>query len=94
MAAWNFATLANKNFYDGLVIHRMVPNFVVQDGDPRGDGWGGPGYAIRDEFNPLAYDAGVLGMASDGARTRPAANGSSCFRPAPLGRAVHVVRVG
>jgi cyclophilin family peptidyl-prolyl cis-trans isomerase len=69
MAAWNFATLANKNFYDGLVIHRLVPNFVVQDGDPRGDGWGGPGYAIRDEYNPLAYAAGVLGMASDGKDT-------------------------
>jgi cyclophilin family peptidyl-prolyl cis-trans isomerase/HEAT repeat protein len=69
MAAWNFATLAGKNFFDGLKIHRLVPNFVVQDGDPRGDGYGGPGYSIRDEFNPLAYSAGTIGMASDGKDT-------------------------
>jgi peptidylprolyl isomerase len=69
MAAWNFAQLAEKKFFDNRIIHRMVPNFVVQDGDPRGDGWGGPGYSIRDEYNPLAYEAGVLGMASDGKDT-------------------------
>jgi cyclophilin family peptidyl-prolyl cis-trans isomerase/HEAT repeat protein len=69
MAAWNFAQLAGKKFFDGLVVHRVVPNFVVQDGDPRGDGFGGPGYAIRDEFNPLAFATGVLGMASDGKDT-------------------------
>ena len=69
MAAWNFAQLAAKLFYDGRTVHRVVPNFVVQDGDPRGDGYGGPGYSIRDEFNPLAFSAGVLGMASDGKDT-------------------------
>jgi len=69
MAAWNFAELAGKGFFDGATVHRVVPNFVVQDGDPRGDGYGGPGYSIRDEFNPLAFDPGVLGMASDGKDT-------------------------
>jgi cyclophilin family peptidyl-prolyl cis-trans isomerase/HEAT repeat protein len=69
MAAWNFAQLAGKKFFDGLVVHRVVPNFVVQDGDPRGDGFGGPGYSIRDEVNPLAFATGVLGMASDGKDT-------------------------
>jgi cyclophilin family peptidyl-prolyl cis-trans isomerase len=69
MAAWNFAELAGKKFFDGATLHRVVPNFVVQDGDPRGDGYGGPGYSIRDEFNPLPFTAGVLGMASDGKDT-------------------------
>jgi cyclophilin family peptidyl-prolyl cis-trans isomerase/HEAT repeat protein len=69
MAAWNFAELAGKKFFDGATLHRVVPNFVVQDGDPRGDGYGGPGYSIRDEFNPLPFSAGVLGMASDGKDT-------------------------
>jgi len=69
MAAWNFAELAGKKFFDGATLHRVVPNFVVQDGDPRGDGYGGPGYSIRDEFNPLRFTAGVLGMASDGKDT-------------------------
>ena len=69
MAAWNFSQLAGKKFFDGARLHRVVPNFVVQDGDPRGDGFGGPGYSIRDEFNPLAFTAGVLGMASDGKDT-------------------------
>jgi cyclophilin family peptidyl-prolyl cis-trans isomerase len=69
MAAWNFSELAARGFFDGRTIHRVVPNFVVQDGDPRGDGFGGPGYSIRDEFNPLGFSAGVLGMASDGKDT-------------------------
>ena len=69
LAAWNFAELAGKKFFDGVTLHRVVPNFVVQDGDPRGDGYGGPGYSIRDEFNPLPFTAGVLGMASDGKDT-------------------------
>ena len=69
MAAWNFSQLAGRKFFDGARLHRVVPNFVVQDGDPRGDGFGGPGYSIRDEFNPLAFTAGVLGMASDGKDT-------------------------
>ncbi len=69
MAAWNLSELASKGFFDGATVHRVVPNFVVQDGDPRGDGYGGPGYSIRDEFNPLPFTAGVIGMASDGKDT-------------------------
>ena len=61
----NFACLANAKFYDGHRVHRVVPNFVIQDGDPRGDGNGGPGYAIRDEVG-MPFRAGVLGMASAG----------------------------
>lgn len=69
LAAWNFWDLASRKYYDGLVVHRVVPNFVVQDGDPRGDGWGGPGYAIRDEYGSAHFAAGTLGMASDGKDT-------------------------
>jgi cyclophilin family peptidyl-prolyl cis-trans isomerase/HEAT repeat protein len=59
----NFMALARKGFFDGLQIHRVVPNFVVQDGDPRGDGEGGPGYTIRDELNDRPYLRGTVGMA-------------------------------
>ena len=61
--ARNFIALARKGFFNGLQIHRVVPNFVVQDGDPRGDGEGGPGYTIRDELNPRPFLRGVVGMA-------------------------------
>ena len=61
----NFMTLARKGFFNGLQIHRVVPNFVVQDGDPRGDGSGGPGYTIRDELNDRPYLRGTVGMALD-----------------------------
>jgi cyclophilin family peptidyl-prolyl cis-trans isomerase/HEAT repeat protein len=59
----NFMALARKGFFNGLQIHRVVPNFVVQDGDPRGDGEGGPGYTIRDELNERPYLRGTVGMA-------------------------------
>jgi cyclophilin family peptidyl-prolyl cis-trans isomerase len=59
----NFVTLARKGFFNGIVLHRVVPDFVVQDGDPRGDGEGGPGYAIRDELNQRPYLRGTVGMA-------------------------------
>jgi cyclophilin family peptidyl-prolyl cis-trans isomerase len=62
----NFLTLASEGFYDGLPIHRIVKNFVVQMGDPRGDGTGGPGYHIEAEFNPKAHVKGVLSMARQG----------------------------
>jgi cyclophilin family peptidyl-prolyl cis-trans isomerase len=65
----NFITLARKGFFDGVAIHRVVPDFVVQAGDPRGDGEGGPGYAIRDELNERPYLRGTLGMALDWADT-------------------------
>jgi cyclophilin family peptidyl-prolyl cis-trans isomerase len=61
----NFVTLARKGFFNGLAIHRVVPDFVVQDGDPRGDGEGGPGYTIRDELNQRPYLRGTVGMALD-----------------------------
>lgn len=59
----NFMQLARKGFFNGLAIHRVVPNFVVQDGDPRGDGQGGPGYTIRDELNERPFLRGTVGMA-------------------------------
>jgi HEAT repeat protein len=61
----NFITLARQGFFNGLLVHRVVANFVVQDGDPRGDGEGGPGYTIRDELNELPYLRGTVGMALD-----------------------------
>jgi cyclophilin family peptidyl-prolyl cis-trans isomerase len=71
----NFLSLAKKGYYRGTRFHRVVPNFVVQDGDPRDDGNGGPGYAIRDEMNPRRYDRGALGMALSG----PDTGGSQYF---------------
>ncbi len=65
----NFVTLAGKGYFNGLTFHRVVPDFVIQGGDPHGDGWGGPGYAIRCEINPLLYDTGRLGMALSGKDT-------------------------
>jgi cyclophilin family peptidyl-prolyl cis-trans isomerase/HEAT repeat protein len=61
----NFITMAQRNFLGATPFHRVVPNFVVQDGDPRGDGQGGPGYTIRDEINQLPYLRGTVGMALD-----------------------------
>jgi cyclophilin family peptidyl-prolyl cis-trans isomerase/HEAT repeat protein len=61
----NFVALARKGFFNGLAFHRVVPDFVVQGGDPRGDGEGGPGYAIRDELNQRPYMRGTVGMALD-----------------------------
>jgi cyclophilin family peptidyl-prolyl cis-trans isomerase len=61
----NFITLARKGYFNGLSVHRVVPDFVVQDGDPRGDGEGGPGYSIRDELNQRPYLRGTVGMALD-----------------------------
>jgi peptidylprolyl isomerase len=58
-----------RGFFRGIPFHRVVPNFVVQGGDPRGDGWGGPGYSIRSEFSWLRYDRGTVGMASAGKDT-------------------------
>src|SRR5437763_15322953 len=59
----NFVTLAKKGFYDGLTFHRVEPGFVVQGGDPKGDGTGGPGYKIKAESNKQQHVRGVLAMA-------------------------------
>ncbi len=69
LTAKNFVTLARSGFYNGVTFHRVVPNFVIQTGDPRGDGWGSPGYAIRSEFNRRHYLRGSVGMASAGKDT-------------------------
>jgi cyclophilin family peptidyl-prolyl cis-trans isomerase/HEAT repeat protein len=71
----NFVALARKGYFNGLQIHRVVPNFVIQDGDPRGDGGGGPGYTIRDELNERPYVRGAVGMALAG----PDTGGSQFF---------------
>jgi cyclophilin family peptidyl-prolyl cis-trans isomerase len=66
----NFLRLVDRRFFDGNRWHRVVPNFVVQDGDPRGDGFGGPGGAIRDEINRNRYGIKpMLGMALSGPDT-------------------------
>ncbi|KAB2949854.1 MAG: peptidylprolyl isomerase [Thermoanaerobaculia bacterium] len=71
----SFLKLAGQGYFDGLAFHRVVPDFVVQGGDPRGDGWGGPGYALRDEINRLRYGRGAVGMALSG----PDTGGSQFF---------------
>ena len=70
-----FLDLVERRFFDGTRWHRVVPNFVVQDGDPRGDGWGGPGFVLRDEINPTRYEVGTVGMALSG----PDTGGSQYF---------------
>ncbi len=69
LTVYNFMTLARQGYYSVTRFHRVVPNFVAQDGDPRGDGNGGPGYSIRDEFNREAYVRGSVGMATAGQDT-------------------------
>ncbi len=61
--------LARRGFFDGLTVHRVVPGFVAQMGDPRGDGEGGPGFTLRDEINERPYLRGTVGMALDWADT-------------------------
>src|SRR5262249_22040806 len=61
----NFVTLARRGYFNGLSVHRVVPGFVLHDGGPRGDGEGGPGYTIRDEFNQRPCLRGTVGMALD-----------------------------
>src|SRR5207244_7071310 len=71
----NFVHLAQDGFYNGLTFHRVVPGFVVQGGDPDGNGTGGPGYRLPDETNPAPWVQGSLGMASSAAGV----NGSQFF---------------
>lgn len=65
----NFVQLAQRDYFRNITIHRVVPNFVIQDGDPRGDGNGGPGYQIRCEINQVLYDRATVGMALSGKDT-------------------------
>ena len=61
--------LVDRGYFTGTRFHRVVPDFVIQDGDPRGDGWGGPGFAVRDEVSPRRYGVGTVGMALSGPNT-------------------------
>jgi cyclophilin family peptidyl-prolyl cis-trans isomerase len=71
----NFRTLAGKGFYDGVIFHRIIPDFMIQGGDPNGTGSGGPGYTFEDEFNDHKIVRGALAMANAGPNT----NGSQFF---------------
>jgi cyclophilin family peptidyl-prolyl cis-trans isomerase len=71
----NFVKLAGDGFYDGVVFHRVIPDFMIQGGDPTGTGTGGPGYTFEDEINEHKVERGALAMANAGPNT----NGSQFF---------------
>jgi cyclophilin family peptidyl-prolyl cis-trans isomerase len=71
----NFRKLASDGFYDGIIFHRVIPDFMIQGGDPDGTGSGGPGYTFEDEFNTHKVVRGALAMANAGPNT----NGSQFF---------------
>jgi cyclophilin family peptidyl-prolyl cis-trans isomerase len=70
-----FLKLVESRFYNGLSFHRVIPNFVIQGGDPRGDGWGGPGFSLLTEVAPISFSCGAVGMANAG----PDTEGSQFF---------------
>jgi len=74
-AVENFRKLAGDGFYEGVVFHRVIPDFMIQGGDPTGTGMGGPGYTFEDEFNDHKIERGALAMANAGPNT----NGSQFF---------------
>ena len=71
----NFKKLASEGFYNGVIFHRVIPDFMIQGGDPTGTGSGGPGYQFEDEFNDRKVERGALAMANAGPNT----NGSQFF---------------
>ena len=74
-AVGNFVKLAGEGFYDGVIFHRVIEDFMIQGGDPTGTGSGGPGYTFEDEFNAHKIERGALAMANAG----PGTNGSQFF---------------
>ena len=80
----NFVTLAKKGFYNGLTFHRVEPGFVVQGGDPKGNGTGGPGYTIKAEFNKQKHVRGTVAMARSNDPDSAGSQFYICFKPAPF----------
>src|SRR5262249_15534323 len=79
----SFITLSKKGFYDGLTFHRIVPGFVAQGGDPKGDGTGGPGYTLKAEFNKRKHVRGTVAMARSQSPDSAGSQFYICFAPAP-----------
>lgn len=80
----NFTTLAKKGFYDGLSFHRVEPGFVVQGGDPNGNGTGGPGYSVKAEFNERQHKRGTVAMARSADPDSAGSQFYICLAPAPF----------
>jgi peptidylprolyl isomerase/peptidyl-prolyl cis-trans isomerase B (cyclophilin B) len=78
----SFITLSKKGFYNNLTFHRIVPGFVAQGGDPKGDGTGGPGYTLKAEFNPRKHVRGTVAMARSQSPDSAGSQFYICFQPA------------